>query len=78
MGHERTIAGLAPDSVTRYLEQTVKLHHQDPEQWHPVPYAWVPMLFENVTYWLEQPPYQRRAKWWHPFTGFCWEYRKCA
>lgn len=49
----------------------------DTAQWHPVPYAWFPVCFDNVTYWLEQPPYERRVKWEHVCGPF-YEYRKCA
>lgn len=34
-------------------------------EWHMVPFAWIPVCFEDVVYWLEQPPWERRLKWSH-------------
>lgn len=48
----------------------------DETQWHPVPYAWFPACFECVTYWLEQPPYERRMKFTTETAGPFYEYRK--
>lgn len=54
----------------------MKIAVGDEYQWHRVPFAWLPQRWDNTVYWLEQPPYERRAKWWHPFVGFHWEHRR--
>lgn len=49
----------------------------DESRWHLVPWALWPQVYECVVYWLEQPPWERRAKFYSE-AGTRWEYRKCA
>lgn len=48
---------------------------QNVDEWHQVAWAWFPVCFDCVTYWLEQPPYEQRVKFRH-FDNY-WEYRRC-
>lgn len=55
--------------------QNMRWARQNGYEWHPVPWAWFPVCFDNVTYWLEQPPYDRKIKWEHVCGPF-YEYRR--
>jgi len=50
---------------------------KDKPEWQPVPFALVPFSRDGTVYWLERPPYERRAKEVYA-EWIDWQYREAA